>query len=52
MKMIRIISVHSFSFFRRGKVGGYADEMSKEYIEKFDKWSAERFQGFDFKFAI
>lgn len=40
-----------FQFFPESE-SWWVDEMSKEYIEKFDKWSAERFQGFDFKFAI
>lgn len=25
-------------FIRKGKIGGYKDEMSEEYIEKFNKW--------------
>lgn len=25
-------------FIRKGKVGGYKDEMSEEYVVKFDKW--------------
>ncbi|CRL02069.1 CLUMA_CG015599, isoform A [Clunio marinus] len=29
-------------FIRRGKAGGYKDEMSQEYIEKFDKWMEKR----------
>lgn len=28
-------------FIRRGKIGGFRDEMPVEYIEKFDKWMAE-----------
>ncbi|XP_055310785.1 sulfotransferase 1E1-like [Sitodiplosis mosellana] len=26
------------NFFRKGKAGGYQDEMSPEYIERFDQW--------------
>ncbi len=25
-------------FMRKGKVGGYQEEMPKEYIGKFDEW--------------
>ena len=28
-------------FIRRGKTGGYKNEMSEEYIKKFEKWIAE-----------
>lgn len=28
-------------FIRRGKIGGFKDEMLAEWIEKFDKWLAE-----------
>lgn len=31
-------------FIRRGKIGGYKDEMTNETIEKFDKWIAEEGQ--------
>lgn len=27
-------------FIRKGKVGGHKDEMSEEYIKKFDEWMA------------
>lgn len=38
-------------FYRRGKVGGYADEMSEEMIEKFDNWIIGEFEQTDFDFA-
>lgn len=30
------------SFFRKGKAGGYQDEMSPEYIQKFDEWKRKQ----------
>lgn len=27
-----------FSFFRKGKAEGFREEMSPEYIKKFDEW--------------
>jgi hypothetical protein len=29
------------NFIRKGVVGGYRDDMSAEYIKKFDDWIAE-----------
>jgi hypothetical protein len=29
------------TFVRKGKAGGYKDEMSEEYAEKFDAWIAD-----------
>jgi hypothetical protein len=40
------------NFIRRGVVGGYKSEMSKEYADKIDKWFAETKnlnQGFNYK---
>lgn len=31
----------NFRFCRKGKIGGYRDDMSKEDIEKFDQWIAK-----------
>lgn len=31
-------------FIRRGKIGGYKDEMPKDLIAKFDEWIAEETQ--------
>lgn len=31
-----IYSLFSYSFFRKGKAGSYCDEMSPEYIQKFN----------------
>lgn len=36
-------------FIRKGKVGTYKEEMSKEWIEKFENWTEECLKGFDFK---
>lgn len=44
-----------FLFFcrhcRKGKVGGYRDDLSAEWIEKFDVWTAEQLRDSDFKFS-
>jgi hypothetical protein len=29
-------------FIRKGVIGGYKEELSDEYIEKFEKWIDER----------
>lgn len=29
------------TFIRKGVAGGYKDDMSEEYIKKFDDWMAE-----------
>lgn len=47
----------SFIFFfrrhcRKGKVGGYRDDLSAEWIEKFDVWSAEKLKNSDFNFVL
>lgn len=33
-----------FSFFRKGTAGGYRDEMSSEYVKKFDEWQRKHTQ--------
>lgn len=38
-------------FFRRGKVGGFADEMDEMMIKKFNEWIANEFQNTDFNFT-
>ncbi|XP_031627971.1 sulfotransferase 1E1-like [Contarinia nasturtii] len=30
-----------FNFFRKGKVGGFRDEMNEEYIRRFNEWEKE-----------
>lgn len=36
-----------FNFIRRGQTGSYQDEMPKEFIEKFDKQTKDRFGNHD-----
>lgn len=36
-----------FSFMRRGIFGAYEDEMSQEYIKKFDKLTEKRFKNIE-----
>jgi hypothetical protein len=30
------------NFIRRGKAGGYKEEMSEEYAKRFDNWMKEK----------
>lgn len=39
-----------YKFIRKGKVGAYKEEMSEEYIKKFDDWIEENLKDSDFKF--
>lgn len=45
-----LIFFPSFRFFRRGKVGGFADEMNEDMIQKFNEWIVNEFQNTDFDF--
>lgn len=38
-------------FCRKGKAGAYRDEMSDEYIKRFDEWTADRLRNTDFSYA-
>lgn len=29
-------------FCRKGQVGGYRDDISEEYIQRFDEWTAKK----------
>lgn len=40
----------NFRFIRKGVVGSYKDDMSPEYIKKFDDWIKVQLQDSDFKF--
>uniref|UniRef100_A0A336K2Y5 CSON012844 protein n=1 Tax=Culicoides sonorensis TaxID=179676 RepID=A0A336K2Y5_CULSO len=40
----------NYTFIRKGKTGSYKNEISEEYIKKFDKWTEESLKGTDFKF--
>lgn len=31
-------------FIRKGKIGGYKEEMPQDYIERFDAWIAQEVQ--------
>ncbi|XP_031631497.1 sulfotransferase family cytosolic 1B member 1-like [Contarinia nasturtii] len=44
--------LNGFQFFRKGKVGAFFEEMTEEYIRKFDAWTDFHFKGSDFKFTI
>jgi hypothetical protein len=37
---------------RKGKLGSYKEEMSKEYIEKFDRWVERSLDGVNHKFNL
>jgi hypothetical protein len=42
----------NLQFIRKGVVGGYRNEMSQEYIDRFDKWMQQKDilnQGFKYK---
>ncbi|XP_031617061.1 sulfotransferase 1 family member D1-like [Contarinia nasturtii] len=52
MRKLYTKPMNGFQFFRKGKAGGFVDEMSEEYIKKFDEWTAENLKYSDFKFAI
>ncbi|XP_059623032.1 luciferin sulfotransferase-like [Phlebotomus argentipes] len=41
-KLLNIKKDENFNFIRKGKVGGYHDEMTEERIEMFDSWIQER----------
>lgn len=41
-----------FKFLRKGKVGGYRDELNEEQIEKIDNWTEKWLDGTDFRFKI
>lgn len=38
------------SHCRKGKVGGYRDDLTPEWIQKFDEWTKEHLKDIDFKF--
>uniref|UniRef100_A0A336MTB3 CSON003751 protein n=1 Tax=Culicoides sonorensis TaxID=179676 RepID=A0A336MTB3_CULSO len=40
----------NYKFIRKGKAGAFKEEISEEYIKKFDKWTEDNLQGTDFKF--
>lgn len=40
------------AFMRKGIVGGYKDEMPKEYIKKFDEWIAKSLEGREHRFNL
>ncbi|XP_031628691.1 sulfotransferase 1 family member D1-like [Contarinia nasturtii] len=46
------IPKNDYQFFRKGKAGGFFDEMTENYIKKFDEWTTVHFKDSDFKFAI
>lgn len=37
-------------FIRKGKAAAFRDEMSEEFIERFDQWTAEHLRRSDFKY--
>jgi hypothetical protein len=37
---------------RKGKAGAYKEEMSEEYIKKFDKWIQEKLKGREHQFNL
>jgi hypothetical protein len=39
-------------FMRKGQTGGYKEEMSEEYIKKFDEWIEEKLKGKDHRFDL
>jgi NAD/NADP transhydrogenase alpha subunit len=39
-------------FMRKGKAGGYKEEMSEEYIKKFDEWIQEKLKGREHRFYL
>ncbi len=39
-------------FMRKGKAGGYKEEMSEEYIKKFDRWIEEKLKEKDHRFNL
>lgn len=41
MKSIDPNSTNDITFIRKGIIGGYKDDMSKEYADRIDKWYAE-----------
>lgn len=42
IRLTKMFSVVHFSFIRNGKAGGYRDEMSPEYVRKFDEWERQQ----------
>lgn len=43
---------YTFQFLRRGKVGGYRDELNQEQINKIDNWIQKGLEATDFQFKI
>lgn len=41
---------NNIEFFRSGKIGSFYETMPHEYVEKFDKWTAEQLKDSEFKF--
>jgi hypothetical protein len=39
-------------FMRKGKAGGYKEEMSEEYVKKFDEWIQKKLKGRDHRFIL
>jgi hypothetical protein len=39
-------------FMRKGNVGGYKEEMPKEYIGKFDEWIRKSLEGREHRFNL
>jgi hypothetical protein len=37
---------------RKGKAGGYKEEMSEEYVKKFDEWIQEKINGREHRFNL
>lgn len=57
--VIRMENLHAkkrfdneYTFLRKGKVGGYLDELSNEQIKKLDDWAEKTLNGTDLKFEI
>lgn len=39
-------------FLRRGKAGGYRDDLNGDQIQKLDHWIDKALEGTDFKFKM
>jgi hypothetical protein len=39
-------------FMRKGQTGGYIEEMSEDYIKKFDEWLEKKLKGKDHRFNL
>lgn len=37
-----VLRIKNEHFIRKGIIGGHKSEMSQEYIDRFDKWIAEK----------